>query len=244
VATARIEVDGSIRATQTSPRRTARLDLPARACKVHRGAAFSLVVLALYTVVVTAQAAEPAKDHATQAPRTSTGAARGAATSPVTSTVAPTAEPSVSAMGAAATPAPPVVHGFDAQRWAALLREPGPAMVVFTSTDCAHCPQAIERLTRHQRDERRAGRPVPRLDVVVLDGRDEPEALTSEPHYRQADRLFAVDGQTARLRHAVNPAWFGQTPYVALMGSASADGRTTPRFVSGTPSERELSELR
>ncbi len=247
MATASIEIDGRSRAARATRRWTTRLAVPARECKVHRGAAFSLVVLVVVTLSTVAQAAEPAKDHAAQPSRTSTSSARGAAasnaTSAVTSTVAPTAAPAVAAMATAA-PAPPVVRGLDAQRWAAVLREPGPALVVFTSTDCAHCPQAIERLTRHQRDERRAGRPVPRLDVVVLDGRDEPDALASEPHYRQADRLFAVDGQSARLRHAVNPAWFGQTPYVALLGSAPTDGRTAPRFVSGTPSDRDLSELR
>jgi hypothetical protein len=125
-----------------------------------------------------------------------------------------------------------------------MLREPGPALVVFTSTDCAHCPQAIDRLVRHQRDERRAGRPVPRLDVVVMDGRDEPEAMLSDIHYQRADRLFAFEGQAARVRHGVNPAWFGQTPYIALLGRASPDGQATVRFVSGTPSDRDLGELR
>lgn len=256
MVTAGIEIDGRSRAARATWPWTTRLGMQARERKAQRGAALCLVVLAAVTVAAAAQAAEPAKDQAEQTTRTSASSARGAvtsrATSPVTSSVAPTAAPtatpSAAAMGvtkgAAAAPAPLVVQGFDAQRWAALLREPGPALVVFTSTDCAHCPQAIDRLTRHQRDERRAGRPVPRLDVVVLDGRDEPEALASETHYRQADRLFAVDGQAARLRHAVNPAWFGQTPYVALLGSAPTDGRPAPRFVSGTPSDRDLSELR
>jgi hypothetical protein len=177
------------------------------------------VGLAMMMAII-AQAAELASDHADHRAR------------PSASTTKPAAAPAVA------------VQGFDAQRWATLLREPGPALVVFTSTDCAHCPQAIERLTRHQRDERHAGRPVPRLDVVVLDGRDEPDALAGEPHYRQADRLFAVDGQAARVRHAVNPAWFGQTPYVALLSSAVADTRAPVRFVSGTPSDGDLNELR
>jgi hypothetical protein len=188
----------------------------AHAASLARRALVGLMVLAL----AAAQAAEPATEYASRQAKATAGPARAAAAAPLT------------------------VQGFDAQRWAALLSEPGPALVVFTATDCAHCPQAIERLKRHQRDERRAGRPVPRLDVVVLDGRDEPDALATEAHYQSADRLFAVDGQPARVRHNVNPAWFGQTPYVALVGSSSAGGQAPVRFVSGTPTDRDLKELR
>lgn len=194
----------------------------------------AVAALALLAVSIAAAPGARAGDGAAPSPRAGSSPAHTAAAAATTPPAAPQAHPQ------AHLP----VQGFDAQRWAALLREPGPALVVFTATDCAHCPQAIDRLVRHQRDERRAGRPVPRLDVVVLDGRDQPEALASEPHYRQADRLFAVDGQAARLRHAVNPAWFGQTPYVALLGSRAAGATATLRFVSGTPSDRDLGELR
>jgi hypothetical protein len=182
--------------------------------KVHQ----ILIGLAMLSVV-SAQAADPPGSHA-PALRTSPTTARMAEAQPLP------------------------VQVFDVQRWTGLLREPGPALVVFTSTDCAHCPQAIERLTRHQRDEQRAGRPVPRLDVVVMDGREEPESLSAEPHFQLADRLFAFYGQAARVRHSVNPAWFGQTPYVALLGATATDGRASVRFVSGTPTDRDLRELR
>jgi hypothetical protein len=134
---------------------------------------------------------------------------------------------------------------FDAQRWAALLREPAPAVVVFTTTDCAHCPAAIDRIASHLKAERRAGRPAARLDVVVMDGAEQPDAVATEPHYRLADRLFVFDGQAARVRRSVNPAWFGQTPYVALLATPLAGSAVIqPRFVSGAPSNTDLGSLR
>jgi hypothetical protein len=135
--------------------------------------------------------------------------------------------------------------GFDIRRWATLLREPAPAVVVFTTTDCAYCPDAIDHIARHLQAERRAGRPVPRLDVVVLDSTEQPDTLAADAHYRLADRLFVVEGQAARVRRSVNPGWFGQTPYVALIPAAPRGAAAaTPRFVSGTPTSADLDGLR
>jgi hypothetical protein len=176
--------------------------------------------------------------HAAEAlPRTA--AAGPTPTASSTGTSSPARAPAQAAGASAAA-----LHSFDAQRWAALLREPGPALVVFTSTDCAYCPDAIERLSLHLRSERQAGRAAPRLDVVVMDGADQPEAVLADPHYQTADRLFVFDGQAARLRRSVNPGWFGQTPYIALLPSARSGEAAVPRFVAGTPTTADLNALR
>jgi hypothetical protein len=175
--------------------------------------------------------------HATEALGTPT-----AGPAPATASIS-SASPAHQPAQAAAAPAA-ALHAFDSQRWAALLREPGPALVVFTTTDCAYCPDVIERLSLHLRSERQAGRAAPRLDVVVMDGADQPEALAVAPHYQTADRLFVFDGQAARLRRSVNPAWFGQTPYIALLPSARNGAPAVPRFVAGTPTTAELNALR
>jgi hypothetical protein len=127
---------------------------------------------------------------------------------------------------AGATPLP-----FDAQRWTSLVREPGPAVVVFTTTDCAYCPEAIEQVRRLTR----GAQPPVRLDVVVMDGADQADTFAGEPPYHLADRLFVFDGQPVRVRRSVNPAWFGQTPYLAIL---AGDG--TARFVSGSPTAADL----
>jgi len=66
---------------------------------------------------------------------------------------------------------------------------------------------------------------------VVIDGAGQEQELTRDRHYRKAQALYAFDGDAQALRHAVNPAWRGLTPYVALI---PATGSTS--FHSGAPS--------
>ncbi len=112
--------------------------------------------------------------------------------------------------------APKTVEPFDAAQWQAL--QSGlhrPAVVVFTTTDCAHCPAVIEKLARDRRLRSVRGS----LLTVVMDVApgEADAALLRSSHYRPATRLLAFAGQPDALRHAVNPAWRGVTPYLALL---------------------------
>ena len=132
----------------------------------------------------------------------------------------------------AAHAAAPRAEPFDAETWARLKASlPRPAVVVFTTTYCATCPEVFEGLGAEIR-MRRPGAP---LVAVVLDG----ESLGRRPreaHLARAARLFAFRGQQeAALRHAVDPSWRGVTPWVALIG---ADGAVT--FGGGTPTRDRL----
>lgn len=132
---------------------------------------------------------------------------------------------------AAAAAPPPRVEPFDAEVWSRLQATlPRPAVVVFTTTTCATCPEVFEGLRRTLR-ERRLAAP---LVAVVLDG-DALGRGRHDAHLRDADRVFAFRGREAALRWAVDPAWRGVTPYVALLG---ADGST--RFGAGTPPPERL----
>jgi hypothetical protein len=128
--------------------------------------------------------------------------------------------------------AAPRVEPFDAETWGRLKATlPRPAVVVFTTTYCATCPEVFEGLGT----EIRARRPGAPLVAVVLDG----EALGHRPrdaHLARADRLFAFRGpQEAALRHAVDPSWRGVTPWVALI---AADGSVS--FGGGTPTRDRM----
>ena len=128
--------------------------------------------------------------------------------------------------------AAPRVEPFDAEVWSRLKSTlPRPAVVVFTTSYCATCPEVFEGLGAEIR-MRRPGAP---LVAVVLDG----ESLGRRPreaHLARADRLFVFRGQQeAALRHAVDPSWRGVTPWVALIG---ADGAVT--FGGGTPTRDRL----
>ena len=123
--------------------------------------------------------------------------------------------------------APRQVEAFDASAWPALqagLKQP--AVVVFSTTDCAHCPAVLAQLHQH------IGRRRAALIAVVMDlvpGQDDA-ALKADAHYRHADRLFAFDGQAPALRHAVDPRWRGVTPYVVFLTPGSP-----PKAVTGPP---------
>jgi glucose/arabinose dehydrogenase len=135
----------------------------------------------------------------------------------------------------AAQAAPPrAVEAFDSNTWPALqagLKQP--AAVVFTTTDCMHCPAVIQGLA-HTLQQRHLPA---RLLVVVMDqapGEDDA-ALLADTHYRAADRLLAFDGQPALLRFGVDPRWRGVTPYVNLLTPKAA-----ARAITGPPAEADI----
>ncbi|MCV2352304.1 thioredoxin [Paucibacter sp. Y2R2-4] len=134
----------------------------------------------------------------------------------------------------AAQAAPKQVEAFRAEEWQQLQAQlKQPAIVVFSSTDCVHCPGVLQDLAANRQRQRLK---VPVIAVVIDQepGTDDA-ALLSNPHYRKADRLMAFEGQSAALRYAVNPQWRGMTPYIALLKPGSA-----ARFVVGPPDATEL----
>lgn len=133
----------------------------------------------------------------------------------------------LAATSIAAGAAPREVETFDVSTWQSLQQVQRPTAVVFTTTDCAHCPAVIAALADEAR--RRADASVV---AVVMDGE---AANVADAHYRPADRLFAFEGQAARLRHSVDPGWRGMTPYVALL----SPGRP-PVWVLGRPSPAQI----
>jgi len=134
----------------------------------------------------------------------------------------------------AAESAPQKVEPFRADAWASLQdRLKQPAIVVFSSTDCAHCPAVLQDLAANHHRQRLK---VPVIAVVMdQEPGSDDAALLSNPHYRPADRLMAFEGQSAQLRYAVNPQWRGMTPYIALLRPGSA-----ARFIIGPPDASEL----
>jgi folylpolyglutamate synthase/dihydropteroate synthase len=133
----------------------------------------------------------------------------------------------------AAVAAPKVVEAFNTTTWPALQQARQPLAVVFTTTDCSHCPAVIDQLARSLRAQRGGAK----LVTVVMDltpGEADAQLLATT-HYRQGDRLLAFDGPAAALRHQVNPAWRGVTPYVALLRPGEL-----PRFVMGPPQAGDL----
>lgn len=132
---------------------------------------------------------------------------------------------------AAVQAAPQKIEAFDAQSWQRFQSElPRPSAIVFSTTDCSHCPVTIASLAQ-QLKQRNTHIP---LIVVVMDGDQQP-GLLQDPHYRQASRLFVFKGQTATLQYAVNPKWRGITPYVALLPQAG-----DVKLVLGNPSAQDI----
>jgi hypothetical protein len=130
------------------------------------------------------------------------------------------------AMSAAALAAP-TPERFDGRTWGQLSgAPPRPAIVVFSTTDCAHCPAVIRKLasgkSRYSAD----------LFAVVMDG---GPSIAGKTPYRLADRVFVFDGNEQALRYSVNPDWRGVTPYIALL----APGRPV-KYLVGPPAERDL----
>ncbi len=106
------------------------------------------------------------------------------------------------------------------------------AAVVFTTTDCEHCPAVISEL-RRRIDALPAPRPV--LRVVVTDAANLTPAAAGARWYAQADERRVFEGNELALRHAVSPRWRGETPFVALLAPGAA-----PRLVVGNPGEADL----
>ncbi len=123
--------------------------------------------------------------------------------------------------------APGAVQPFGSDTWTNLQGRAGKAQaVVFTTTDCSHCPAVIGRLAAILgKPPRRVG-----LAVVVMDGQEQPAALLADRHYRLADTLYAFDGDALVLRHRVNPEWRGLTPYVVLLPA-----KGPARYFNGAP---------
>ncbi len=126
--------------------------------------------------------------------------------------------------------APRGVEAFDAAAWQALqagLKRP--AVVVFSATWCANCPEVIDDLGA----QLRARKLKADLVSVVMDvAPGEKDAwLLRDAHYSQSDRLFAFAGAANALRYSVDPRWRGVTPYVVLLVPGTA-----PLAVSGAPS--------
>ena len=112
--------------------------------------------------------------------------------------------------------APRAVEAFDPAAWQSLqIQLKRPAAVIFSTTDCVHCPAVIEGLRRDIRQRKLNAA----LIVVVMDvAPGEADAtVLQNPDYRLADRLFAFAGQAPAIRYAVDPRWRGVTPYVSLL---------------------------
>lgn len=136
---------------------------------------------------------------------------------------------------AAPAGAAPAVLPFAKQTWTDLKASPSkPLAVVFTTTDCTHCPKVIDQLATKLRQARASAR----LVVVVMDGAGQEGTLREDAHYRQAAQLYAFADDETMLRYAVNPDWRGLTPYVALLPAAGA-----PRFHTGAPPDAALDRL-
>jgi hypothetical protein len=134
------------------------------------------------------------------------------------------------AIGAPAAQADPkALDAFGAASWPALQRDlPRPAVVIFTTTDCVHCPALIEQyVARKQHLPKGRGLSVV---AVVMDADTGDVALLKDAHYRHVDRLMAFEGAAARLRFGIDPRWMGVTPYTALLPRGEAT-----RFVMGPP---------
>ena len=123
------------------------------------------------------------------------------------------------------------IENFDGQSWSRLQKElPRPSAVVFSTTDCSHCPAIIAALGQQLKNRQ----PLVPLVVVVMDGEGQDDLL-QEPHYLPANRLFVFKGQTAALQFSVSSAWRGVTPYVALLP------RVGPvSLILGKPSTQEV----
>ncbi len=134
-----------------------------------------------------------------------------------------------------ATAAPQSVLPFDTDTWHTLKQSPQrPLVVVFSTTDCTHCPRVIDEMAAAVRSARVKAR----LVVVVMDGAGQENALRKNPHYRDARALYVFAGDDMALRHTVNPEWRGLTPYVALLPV-----KGEARFHAGSPPAAAVREF-
>ncbi len=141
----------------------------------------------------------------------------------------------LSLMAGTVTAAPRGTQAFDKTTWQKLKKDlPRPGVVVFTTTDCAFCPDVIESLAV----DLKKGKSRATLAVVVMDGASQPESWLKDAHYRKADSLYVFEGQATALRYGIDPRWRGMTPYLAMFGRSGE-----PTFVVGTPSRAQIAEL-
>lgn len=115
---------------------------------------------------------------------------------------------------------PRQVEAFDAPAWQALQTASQPAVLVFSTTDCAHCPAVFKQLGQQIR-QRQVKAPLVAVVMDVSPGEDDAGLLAS-PHHGQANRLMAFAGQPQALRFAVDPGWRGVTPYVVFLAPGQA----------------------
>ena len=134
-----------------------------------------------------------------------------------------------------AVSAPVGVEYFKVSTWSEFQVEASrPHIVVFSTTDCAHCPGVIADIAKKIKEQKKKVY----LSVVVMDGASQLEYLLSTPHYLLADRLFVFDGQSSAIRYAVNPSWRGLTPYVALLS-----GKGEVKYTLGKLSHQQINRL-
>lgn len=123
------------------------------------------------------------------------------------------------------------IEAFNQQTWQRMQKElPRPAAVIFSTTDCAHCPAIIAAMA----EQIKARKPQVPLIVVVMDG-DGLADLLQEPHYQAVNRLFVFKGSSAALQFGISPNWRGVTPYIALLPGAGE-----LKLVMGKPSALEM----
>ena len=128
---------------------------------------------------------------------------------------------------------PKTVEPFDEKIWSGLLTEAGkPAIIIFSSLQCTHCPGLIDKISARIQLTKSATR----LYVVSIDGNDDTAAeLIDDAHYMKAHRLFIFAGSGQKIQYAVNVDWRGMTPYVAYLG-----GKGKAEFILGEPKEAML----
>ncbi|MBB5204530.1 hypothetical protein HNQ51_001844 [Inhella inkyongensis] len=128
---------------------------------------------------------------------------------------------SLAPMALAAAPTEP----FEAGTWPRLQREVRePTWVVFSASDCAHCPGLIARLQQQY--------PQVPLWRVETDAGEPAEQATAARHFS-----FGA-GNALALRHGIDPQWRGMTPYLALLRPGQA-----PLFALAQPSSAQLQAL-
>jgi hypothetical protein len=117
---------------------------------------------------------------------------------------------------------------FTADTWRQLQREVRqPTWVVFSASDCAHCPGLISRLRQQHPDV-----PLWRVETDAGEASEPHEAKPGERHFSFGS------GNALLLRHGIQPDWRGMTPYLALLRPARA-----PLFALAQASAEQLRAL-
>lgn len=121
------------------------------------------------------------------------------------------------------------INAFTAETWSQMLKTiPRPAVIMFTSSDCTHCPGTLKNLRRIREEQRLKWS----LSIVQIDEEAYDFGDANDARWRFA-------GNIQRLQYSVNPKWRGITPYIVLLHS---DGGT--EFILGAPGKAQLTDLR